>query len=46
MPEGLLQGIEETQVRDLIAYLMHPVQVPFPGEAKSPTSGKGGGPNQ
>lgn len=28
MPEGLLLSMEEDQVRDLIAYLMHPVQVP------------------
>lgn len=28
MPEGLLEGLTETQVRDLIAYLMHPNQVP------------------
>jgi hypothetical protein len=28
MPEGLLQAMSETQVRDLIAYLMHPKQVP------------------
>lgn len=29
MPEGLLQAFGEDQVRDLIAYLMHPVQVPL-----------------
>jgi len=29
MPEGLLQTLNEEQVRDLIAYLMHPVQVPL-----------------
>jgi putative membrane-bound dehydrogenase-like protein len=28
MPEGLLEGLTETQVRDLIAYLMHRTQVP------------------
>ena len=28
MPEGLLEGLNETQVRDLIAYLMHRSQVP------------------
>jgi putative heme-binding domain-containing protein len=28
MPEGLLEGLSETQVRDLIAYLMHRTQVP------------------
>ncbi len=27
MPEGLLLAFDDTQVRDLIAYLMHPVQV-------------------
>ncbi|HRQ87548.1 MAG TPA: c-type cytochrome [Bacteroidia bacterium] len=30
MPEGLLMAFDEVQVRDLIAYLMHPVQVPLP----------------
>jgi hypothetical protein len=30
MPEGLLQALTEDQVRDLIAYLMHPTQVPLP----------------
>ncbi len=29
MPEGLLQGLDDSQVRDLVAYLMHPVQVPL-----------------
>jgi putative heme-binding domain-containing protein len=28
MPEGLLEALTETQVRDLIAYLMHRTQVP------------------
>lgn len=28
MPEGLLEALNETQVRDLIAYLMHRTQVP------------------
>ena len=32
MPEGLLQAFSETQVRDLLAYLMHPSQVPLPGD--------------
>ena len=32
MPEGLLQVFDEEQVRDLIAYLKHPVQVPLPEE--------------
>jgi putative membrane-bound dehydrogenase-like protein len=30
MPEGLLLAFGPEQVRDLIAYLMHPVQVPLP----------------
>ncbi|MEQ1860419.1 MAG: PVC-type heme-binding CxxCH protein [Chthoniobacteraceae bacterium] len=32
MPEGLLLAFGEAQVRDLIAYLMHPVQVPLATE--------------
>ena len=28
MPEGLLEALSETQVHDLIAYLMHRTQVP------------------
>ena len=31
MPDALLQALNETQVRDLLAYLMHPTQVPLPG---------------
>lgn len=30
MPEGLLLGLGENEVRDLLAYLMHPGQVPLP----------------
>jgi putative heme-binding domain-containing protein len=30
MPEGLLQGLQEEQVCNLLAYLMSPVQAPFP----------------
>jgi hypothetical protein len=30
MPEGLLQVFQPDQVRDLIAYLMHPAQLPLP----------------
>ena len=30
MPDGQLQTLTEQQVRDLAAYLMHPVQVPLP----------------
>jgi putative heme-binding domain-containing protein len=29
MPDGLLHGLTSEQVRDLIAYLMHPSQVPI-----------------
>lgn len=32
MPEGLLVAFDEAQVRDLIGYLMHPVQIPLGGE--------------
>ena len=28
MPEGLLEGVNETQLRDLIAWLMHRTQMP------------------
>jgi putative membrane-bound dehydrogenase-like protein len=31
MPEGLLLALQPDQVRDLIAYLMHPTQVALPG---------------
>jgi putative heme-binding domain-containing protein len=34
MPEGLLEALNEAQVRDLVAYLMHPVQVPATAVAK------------
>ena len=30
MPDGLLQPLTETQIRDLVTYLMHPTQVPLP----------------
>ena len=30
MPEGLLLALRPEQVRDLISYLMHPMQVPLP----------------
>jgi putative heme-binding domain-containing protein len=33
MPEGLLQALSATQVRDLFAYLMYPSQVPLPAGA-------------
>jgi putative heme-binding domain-containing protein len=29
MPDGILEALSETEVRDLIAYLMHPGQVPL-----------------
>lgn len=31
MPEGMLTALTPEQTRDLIAYLMHPSQVPLPG---------------
>jgi putative membrane-bound dehydrogenase-like protein len=31
MPEGLLEALPPEQARDLMAYLMHPSQVPLPG---------------
>jgi hypothetical protein len=30
MPDGLIESLDETQVRDLVAYLMSPRQVPLP----------------
>ena len=30
MPEGLLEAVKPDEIRDLIAYLMHPTQVPLP----------------
>jgi putative heme-binding domain-containing protein len=35
MPEGLLQALNETQVRDLFGYLMHPSQVPLPASPQA-----------
>ena len=32
MPDGLLTVLDETQVRNLIAYLQHPEQVPLPDD--------------
>ena len=32
MPDGLLQTLSDDQVRNLVAYLMHPTQVRMPGE--------------
>jgi putative membrane-bound dehydrogenase-like protein len=34
MPEGLLEALNEAQVRDLVAYLMHPAPVSTPSIAK------------
>ncbi len=34
MPEGLLQALTEDEVRDLLAYLKSPAQVPMPVESK------------
>jgi putative membrane-bound dehydrogenase-like protein len=34
MPEGLLEALSPEQQRDLIAYLMHPSQVPLPAAAR------------
>ncbi len=36
MPDGLLDTLSATEIRDLIAYLSHPTQVPLP-------RGRGGG---
>jgi putative heme-binding domain-containing protein len=33
MPEGLLQSLGDTKVRDLLGYLMHPSQVPLASDA-------------
>ncbi len=35
MPEGLLQNLNDDQIRDLIAYLRHPSQVPLPAAAST-----------
>jgi mono/diheme cytochrome c family protein len=34
MPEGLLQALSDDEVRDLLAYLRTPAQVPLPVDAK------------
>jgi len=41
MPEGLLAGLSEAEVRDLVAYLGSPVQVPLPGRAAKVDEGTG-----
>jgi putative membrane-bound dehydrogenase-like protein len=33
MPDGLLDPLSPEEIRELIAYLMHPVQVPLPDDA-------------
>ena len=38
MPDGLLDPLKPDEIRDLIAYLSHPTQVPLPSEV-SPSSG-------
>jgi hypothetical protein len=39
MPEGLLEPLSDEQVRDLVAYLRHPGQVPRPaGATGAPTT--------
>jgi len=35
MPEGLLEALSETQVRDLLAYLMNKTQVDLPAQTAS-----------
>jgi hypothetical protein len=30
MPDGLLDQLSDPQIRDLVAYLRHPTQVPLP----------------
>jgi len=40
MPEGLLDGMTETQRRDLLAYLMYPSQVPLPAESGAGSSSR------
>jgi putative heme-binding domain-containing protein len=36
MPEGLAQALSETELRDLIAYLRSPAQVPMPDDEDQP----------
>jgi putative heme-binding domain-containing protein len=36
MPDGLLKTISDDQFRDLLAYLMHPTQVPLPADVNVP----------
>jgi len=41
MPEGLLETLSESEVRDLIAYLSGPDQPPLPAEAQEPAAAGG-----
>ena len=34
MPEGLVERLSEAELRDLVAYLRHPAQVPLPGDGR------------
>jgi len=36
MPEGLLQPLNDQEVRDLLYYLSRPGQVPLPAERRAP----------
>jgi putative heme-binding domain-containing protein len=36
MPEGLLTNLQDEEVRDLVAYLASPAQVPLPSELPKP----------
>jgi putative membrane-bound dehydrogenase-like protein len=40
MPDGLLDPLRPEEIRDLIAYLSHPTQVPLPAEASPPSTGQ------
>jgi putative heme-binding domain-containing protein len=45
MPEGMLQPLKPEQIRDLVAYLMSPVQVELPGDfVTSPAASTDGPP--
>jgi hypothetical protein len=39
MPEGQLKELKPDEVRDLVAYLASPVQIPLPGEDRGSTRG-------
>jgi putative heme-binding domain-containing protein len=40
MPDGLMDPLTPDEVRDLIAYLSHPTQVPLPAEASAPSGSR------